>query len=200
MDTIAIILKLLKEQHKTQKELCETLHIGQPKFTDWKTGRIKSYQKYLPQIADFFNVSIDYLLGNTTSQNAVKIPVLGRVQAGIPIEAVEEIIGYEEITQKMADTGEYFALLVNGSSMEPKFSQGDIVIVRKQADVDSGDIAIVLVDGEDATIKKVQKQSNGITLIASNDEKNFPQFYSNDDIKNKPVSILGKVIELRAKF
>lgn len=122
-----------------------------------------------------------------------------RVVAGIPIDAVEEILDYEEITPEMAAHGEHFALLIKGDSMEPKMSAGDVVIVRKQSDINSGDIAIVLVNGNEATVKKIKKSPEGITLIPTNQAYDYA-FYSNDDIINLPVSIIGKVVELRAKF
>ena len=99
----------------------------------------------------------------------------------------------------MARNGEYFALSVKGDSMEPKFTEGDVVIVRKQEDVDSGDIAIMMVNGDEATIKKVQKFDGGINLIPSNPVYDVIT-YSNKDIMEKPVVCLGKVVELRAKF
>lgn len=147
------------------------------------------------------NVEQGYLMGWNSSKrtNAVKIPVLGTVIAGIPMEAVENIIDYEEISPQMASAGEYFCLQVKGQSMQPKFSEGDVVVVRKQPDIDSGDIAIVLVNGNEATIKKVKKQSDGIMLIPLNPAYDT-MFYNKNDIKNKPVTILGKVVELRAKF
>ncbi len=131
--------------------------------------------------------------------NKQLIPVLGTVRAGIPIEAVENIIDYEEISEDMARQGEFFALQIKGDSMEPKISEGDVVIVRKQSDVDSGNIAIVLVNGEEATIKKIQKFDGGINLIPSNPSYDV-RTYTNDQIESLPVQILGKVVELRAKF
>lgn len=83
--------------------------------------------------------------------------------------------------------------------MEPKISDGDVVIVRKQPDVENGEIAIVLVNGDEATIKKVQKFDGGINLIPSNPNYNVLTF-SQAQIENLPVQILGKVVELRAKF
>lgn len=131
--------------------------------------------------------------------NAKKIPVLGKVVAGIPIDAVEEILDYEEISPEMARQGDFFALQVKGDSMEPKFSDGDVVIVRKQEDVDNGDIAIVLVNGDEATIKKLQKFDGGINLVPSN--QSYPVLtYSYKDIEQLPVRVIGKVVELRAKF
>ena len=127
------------------------------------------------------------------------IPVLGKVVAGYPIEAVENILDYEEISDEMAQQGDFFALQVKGDSMEPRIKEGDVVIVRKQEDVDSGDIAIMLVNGDEATIKKVQKFSGGINLIPSNSSYEVIT-YTNKEVLSLPVRCLGKVVELRAKF
>lgn len=141
-----------------------------------------------------------YIMG-WSSENKTKrqIPVLGTVKAGYPAEAVENILDYEEISEDLALSGEFFALRVNGDSMEPKFSDGDIVIVRKQEDVDNGDIAIMLVNGDEATIKKVQKFEGGINLIPSNSAYDVLTF-TNKEIVQLPVQCIGKVVELRAKF
>lgn len=150
--------------------------------------------------ANLFHVSVDYLsCSNIDKPKGIKIPVLGKVQAGIPVEAIEDIIDYEEITPEMARTGEFFGLQIRGDSMEPKFSDGDVVIVRKQPDVNTGDIAIVLVNGDEATVKKIKKQSDGISLIPTNPAYDI-MFYTNKEIETLPVIVLGKVVELRAKF
>lgn len=83
--------------------------------------------------------------------------------------------------------------------MQPRMYENDVVIVRKQSDVDNGDIAIVLVNGADATIKKILKTLKGITLQPLNFNYS-PVFYSKKDIERLPVTILGKVVELRAKY
>ena len=106
---------------------------------------------------------------------------------------------YEEITPEMAASGDFFALQINGDSMEPKISDKDVVIVRKQDDCESGDIAVVLVNGEDATVKRIKKRPEGIILAPTNPQYE-PMFYSNADIEKLPVTIVGKVVELRAKF
>ena len=129
----------------------------------------------------------------------IRIPVLGRVQAGIPFEAVEEILDWEEISPEMAATGDYFALRIRGQSMEPRMCDGDVIIIRKQSDVDNGDIAVVLVNGFEATVKKIKKTESGVTLIPSNPAFD-PIFYANDEIKELPVQVIGKVVELRAKY
>lgn len=127
------------------------------------------------------------------------IPVLGRVAAGIPITASEYIIGKEEISQSMAASGDYFALLVKGDSMEPKISDGDVVIVRKQSDADDGDLVIALVANDDAVVKRLKKYADGIALISTNPIYS-PMYFSKKEVEELPVQILGKVKELRAKF
>ena len=129
----------------------------------------------------------------------MKIPVLGDVRAGLPMEAVENILDYEEISSDMAAHGDYFALRIRGDSMEPRIHEGDVVIVRRQPDVDSGDLAIVLVNGDSATIKRVRKLSDGIMLIPFNPSYE-PIYYDVSTCASLPVQILGRVVELRAKF
>lgn len=161
-------------------------------------------------IADAMNMDLDELLNETDPNQKVRInepkikgiriPVLGRVIAGIPIAAITDVLDYEEITPELARSGDFFALQVKGKSMEPKLYENDVVIVKQQPDVESGETAIVLVNGNDATIKQIQKSESGITLIGYNVAIYKPKFYSNKEIENLPVQILGKVIELRRKF
>lgn len=146
------------------------------------------------------NSSFDSMHYEERASSAIRIPVLGYVAAGIPISAIEDIIDYEELAPDMVKDGaEYFALQIKGQSMEPRISHGDVVIVRKQPDVDSGQIAIVCVNGDEATCKKIMKQDSGILLLPLNPAF-APTFYSNEDIENIPITILGRVVELRAKF
>jgi len=133
------------------------------------------------------------------NNKGIKIPVLGRIQAGVPIEAVQDILDYEEITPEMASSGEFFALIIKGSSMEPKMSEGDAVIVRKQSDVTSGDTAVVIVNDHDATVKRLIKKENGIMLQATN-PAHEPLYFTQNEIRDLPVVVVGRVMELRAKF
>lgn len=168
-----------------------------------ESGENDLTQKKVAAFAKALNVSIDFLMdgnGNENNSQGVRIPVLGRIVAGIPLEAIEEIEDYEEIPRKMAASGEFFALKIKGRSMEPKLTEGDIVIVRKQEDVDSGDTAIVLVNGDEATVKQIKKTETGIMLIGFNVEVYQPHFYSNEQIEALPVRIIGKVVESRHKW
>lgn len=160
-------------------------------------------QSKLKKFADILDVSIDFLLddGNKKLQiphaRGIRIPILGRVVAGIPLEAITDIEGYEEITPKMASLGEYFALKIKGHSMEPQILDNDVVICKCQSDVESGDIAIILVNGDEATCKQIKKSQEGVTLIGFNPVVYPPHFYSNKEIETLPVNVIGKVVELR---
>lgn len=187
-----------------QIELAAAVNVSQAALSGYETGKYEADLETYKRIASYFGVSLGYLLGEDSPddkhEDYIHIPVLGRVAAGIPIDAIEEIIDWEDISADMAAGGaEYFGLQIKGDSMEPKISDGDIVIVRKQPDVDSGEIAVVLVNGDDATVKRIKKSAAGITLIANNPAYD-PMFYSNEDIEKLPVAILGRVVELRAKI
>lgn len=189
------------EKGYTQAQIAKLLNLRQSAVSMWESG--KSFPDYENQqkLADIYGISIDELLGRETpvKSKGIKIPVLGKVRAGIPVEAIEEVIDYEEISVEMSRQGEYFGLIVRGDSMFPTITEDDTVIVRKQNDCDSGDIAVVLVNGNDATVKKIRKGPNGITLIPINTAYDYIT-YSNEDIETLPVSIIGKVVELRRKF
>lgn len=198
------IAELRLKKGLSQKAFGKAIGAAQNTVCNWENGNRQPDNEKLTIIANYFNVSVDYLLGNTQKNNAsenkgVKIPVLGDIAAGIPITAIQDIIDYEEITEEMAATGEFFALRVNGDSMEPKISKGDVVIVRQQSDCDNGDTAVVLINGDTATLKRIKKRPEGIMLVSTNPNYE-PMFYSNREINDLPVIVLGKVVELRAKF
>ncbi len=204
------------------KELRERLGMSQVDFASKINVSKQSLYKYENNIitnipsdkieaaAKVGNVSPAYLMGwdnniapisgeSKEKKKGVTIKVLGRVAAGIPIEAVESIIDTEEISLELAATGEFFGLQIHGDSMEPRICEGDVVIVRQQDDAESGEIVIAAVNGTDATCKRLRKYRDGIELISFNPSY-APMFYSNEDIEEKPVKIIGKVVELRGKF
>lgn len=156
-------------------------------------------------IADYFGVTRDYLIGNVPSFNngkkssGVKIPLLGKVAAGLPIEAAENLIGEEEITERLAASGTYFALLIKGDSMSPDIQNGDKVIVRQQSEVENGQIAIVLVNGSDAVCKEFRKTSSGVMLISRNPNYE-PMIFTHDEVDTTPVRVIGRVVEVRREL
>lgn len=138
--------------------------------------------------------------GNSDLRISKKIPVLGRVAAGLPIVAEEEILDWEEISGEMALNGEYFALQIKGDSMEPRMESGDVVIVRQQEDADSGDYVIALVNGDDAVCKKLMKYEDGSIALVSLNPAYKPMYFSGAEIDSTPVRIIGRVMELRGKM
>lgn len=196
----------LKEARKkkglTQIEVAQMIGISQSGFSAWESGKTRIDAQSLSKLASLYGVSTSYLLGEEDSPTpkAVRIPVLGDVAAGIPIEAVENIIDWEEISDDLAATGEFFALRVKGSSMEPRIKEGDVVIVRRQEDANTGDTAVVIVNGDSATVKRIKKEPDGSLWLLPNNPAYDPQHFSPAEIIEKPVSILGKVVELRGKF
>lgn len=193
------IAELRKKAKLTQTKLAQALGVAQNTVCKWENGYNEPDMKTLLRLSDMFAVSVDYIIGAGLNPESVRIPVLGDVQAGFPAEAVEDIDDYEEIPLWMSKQGDHFALRIRGDSMEPRMLQGDIVIVRRQPDVTNGDVAVIMISDESATVKKVIKSRTGINLVAYN--QNYPIMeYSNQEIEEMPVRILGKVVELRGKY
>lgn len=198
-------LKLLRNQKRlSQMEMAKWLCVSQGTYSLWENDKVKIDNESLQRLADYFGVTVDYLLGRESGQPPKSkkgkwIPVYGEIAAGIPIEAIEDIIDYEEIDEEMAATGEYIALRIKGDSMEPRIKDGDVVIIRRQENVENGQIAAVMVNGDSATLKQVKREENGLWLISSN-QAYPPIFYTRKECEQLPVRILGRLVELRAKF
>lgn len=214
--------ELRTEARLSQVALADKLNVHQTAVSQWELEKSFPDIDLLKKMSKIYGVSVDYLVGNVNDpffvldnkkiiadinsygddelkKLGIKIPVLGEVVAGVPIEAIEDILDYEEITEEMANKGEHFALKVKGDSMEPVFYAGDIVIVRQQPTADSGDIVIALVNGDESTIKKLKLTDDGLMLIPANSAYE-PMYYSHKQIDTLPVSIIGKVVELRRSF
>lgn len=201
------ICDLIRKKGLTELQFCKATGIPQSTWYSWKQRDSIPTNRYMPNITTFLGVSAEYIISGEgeniqkieLDDEPIQIRVLGKVAAGIPIEAVEDAIGEETISKKMAETGDYFGLRISGDSMEPLIHHGSIVIVRQQDDVENGDIAIVIVNGEDATCKKIEKFENGIMLVPIN-KAYEEKFYTNEEIEKLPVRIIGKVVESRTKF
>lgn len=210
-DILLRTFKLLSEQRLEQKDLAEAINVKPQVISDWKSGKTKSYTKYIDQIASFFGVSVDYLLGKspvrhntmeilrTDSSSYVPVPVVGSVAAGYTALAETDIIGYELVdTSVLTDGYEYAWLKVKGDSMSPLILEGDLVLIRLQEEVDSGDLAVVIVDEEDGVIKRVQYSTNKVTLVSENADKYPPRVFSGKDVNR--LRIWGKAVEIKRKL
>ena len=194
---------LRKRRGLTQLQLAKMIGVSTSTVAMWETGRRKPDYHMIVRLCEFFAVSFEELLGVQALYGAPReetaIPLVGEVRAGLPALAAENIIGYEMVNEELAKTGELFALRIKGDSMEPKMSRGDVVLVRKQATADSGQTAVVMVGKEEATVKKVLINNDGITLIPTNPDY-MPMHYTPPECRDLPVTIVGIVIELRCRY
>lgn len=203
--SIAENIKKLRERFNlTQDELGEIAGVSGGAVSTWERGTAEPRMGAVQRIADALNVSKAEIIEDRTDKKtvstAISIPILNTVVAGLPLSAYEDIIGYEEVSRKLGNSDELFALKVKGDSMLPVLQEDDVIIVKQQSDVESGDIAIVLINGDEATVKKVMKSQDGITLIAFNPVVYEPHFYPNDEIVRMPIRIAGKVVEMKRSF
>lgn len=195
--------RLFYEAGKTQTQVAKDLGFPQTTVSAWMTGRRTPRMKYIDMLCEYLHCLRSDIMEEHQEQtkevSAVRIPVYGYIAAGIPLEMIEDRVDWEEIPEDMARRGQFYGLKIRGDSMEPKISSGDVVILRQQDDVESGELAVVSIGNEAATCKRVVKYDNGIALISTN-PKYEPMFYTSDQVVKLPVRVLGKVVELRAKF
>lgn len=188
-----------KSQRLSVAHLASTLGISKSAVYNWEQGLRTPDTDTLKRLAIVFGCSVSELVGEDKEASAISIPILGDVSAGYPMFAEENIIGYEDISAVMATQGEYFALRINGDSMLPRMRKGDVVIVQRQTYIEDGQVGVILVNGDSATVKVVHKREDGLLLSPTNPD--FPPlFYSAKAVQQLPVTILGRVVELRAKY
>lgn len=195
-------IKMLREQRGiTQSELAEICKVSDKAVSTWENGRNIPRMGAIQRMADYFGIPKSAIIENIAPPvNAIRIPVLGNIPAGIPLSAVEDIEGWEELSPDMLRGGkEYFALAINGDSMMPEYRDGDVLILRKQDSCETGDDCAVMVNGDDATFKRVRRSEKGITLQPLNPAYD-PMFFSNEEIMSLPVRIIGVVVEIRRKI
>lgn len=215
--------ELCSEHHISKRTLEKEAGLSSGSTSKWK-DKLPG-QSSLIKLSKYFNVTTDYLTGQSeykTQEEALRhfesivdesalasdvlriergmeIPVLGQVAAGTPTFAEENYIDTEEISTELAAIGEFFGLKIKGDSMSPRIMEGDTVIVRQQDDAESGDVVIVLINGDSATCKRLMKYKEGISLLSFNPAYK-PMTFSNKEIEEKPVKIIGKVVENRQKY
>ncbi len=203
-------LKYIREKMKlSQTKLADMLKVNQTTIARWEDeNRVPSIDKVI-EVANFFNISIGDLTGiDLTIKNVLpieldeevtKIPVLGRIPAGIPFEAIEDVIKYIDIPKEWTfGNKEYFGLLIDGNSMFPKYQNEDIVIFQKCEDhikCNNKDCA-VMVNGNDATFKKFIFNSNGVILQPYNSEYEIKS-YSPNEVEELPIKVLGYAVQIR---
>ena len=209
MEIKDILSQRRKELNMTMKQVADKVGVSEGTISRWESGKIADMRRdKIMAYAQALNISPAIIMGwdnvdsSSTSESihaGKRIPVLGSVAAGIPIDAIEDVLDWEDISEDMAKTGEFFGLRIKGDSMQPRIVEGAVVIVRQQSDADSGDVVIVQVNGDKATCKRLAKYSSGISLISFNPAYE-PMNYTNEQIEQLPVTIIGKVVENRQKY
>lgn len=235
------IIHLLDTRNINQKELAEYLGLNPQAVTNWKNKTSKSYKKYLPQIASFFNIPIDYLLSDTLDRilqpfaelpplpstlrssmslsygdtpedeqrhvpranilemdpnNVCLVPVLESVSAGLGAIAMNDVIDYQPIYfTHPADSWDHICLKVKGDSMYPKIEDGDIILIRKQDSVDTGSLAVVLLDGDEGLVKRIEYGSDWIELHSINPMYKTVRFEGSDVSRIRIVGLVKKIIK-----
>lgn len=196
------LLRLLEERKMAQADLAGALGLTPSTVSDWCTGKKYPRVSSLQLLADFFGIPRGRLteeeaLPGTPYHPTRRIPILGRVAAGLPLFAEEQIEGYTYID--FGDGAEYFALRVEGNSMNAaRIYDGDLLIVRRQDIVENGEIAVVLTDEQAATVKRFYRQGNIVTLLPQSTDASYgPQVY---DLSVSRIRVLGKVVENKIRF
>lgn len=183
-----------KKNKLSQRDLANILNVANGTISLWENNLRVPDIETLQKLSKTFETPIDEFIDNAKPN---RIPVLGRIPAGIPVEMITDVLDYEDISPELLTGGKkYFALKIKGDSMAPKFLEDDVLIVRQQADCDNGAYAIIAVNGYDATFKKVVKRESGIILQPLNPAYE-PQIYTSEDIEKLPIRVLGVVVEIR---
>lgn len=197
------LVELRIQKGLTQYDVANLLNMPRSTYAQYELGRREPDNETLVRIATLFNCTTDYLLGRSdrveeeagiymvNQDDLFKIPILGAIRCGAPILAEESIEGYMYVDKSIARVNKdekLFYLRVTGDSMSPKFQPGDLVLIRQQSIVDDGDIAVVLIDKQDATLKKVFR-SNGTIWLHSLNPAYEPLKFNAED-----VHIIGKAL------
>ncbi len=190
----------------SQQALAAKMQVNQTAVSQWERGVTSPNRQTAIRLAELFSVSLDDLMRNQRTdpewdgalQEGVRIPVLGTVAAGVPLEAVEDVVDYEEIPLAWTRGGRtYFGLKVRGNSMYPKYMDGDTVIVRKQETCENRQDCVVYVNGYDATLKTVILHEDGSLTLQPQNPTYPPTTYEKHNVEELPVLVCGVVVELR---
>lgn len=196
------IRQLRNDNGWNQEELGKKMNLAKVTISQYENETRSPNPDIINKFADLFGVTVDYLLGRDDNKNYINdyitINVYGRVPAGIPLEAIEDIQDTEELSLKDYQASkDYLGLIVDGDSMYPKYLKGDTIIVEVTPQCETGQDCVVYVNGYDATLKTVIKNEDGSITLQPINPSYPPTTYGIDD---EPIKILGKVKEIRRKI
>lgn len=185
---------LRKRSELTQAELAKKLDVAITTVSTWERGGNRPLMDKIVLMSEIFNVPISYFFDEVTDDiKIVSVPVLGTISCGNPITATENVDEYQKEIENYLPSGSLFYLKAKGNSMYPIIPDGALVLIKEQATVENGEIAAVLVNGdEEATIKRIKRIGNDILLQPENNA--YEPLIIN---KNNPARIIGKVVRVR---
>lgn len=196
-----IFENLLSMHRTTVYRVSKETGISATTFTDWKNGRSTPKADKIKRIADYFGVSLEYMMGAKESPSlsqGTRVAIIGEIRAGSPIITDQTLLGYE--TADVSDNEEYFYLKVCGDSMKNiGMVDGSLVLFHKQQYADDGDIVACLVGGDSATVKRFRRSKKNIYLIPENEDYS-PIRLSTDDFESGDARILGVAREVKIKL
>ena len=182
---MSIIRDLRRKSGLSQAELAELCCVHQTAVSQWENGRTVPDRNSLQLLASVFGVSVETLLGLEKPQDKNRIMGFERANA----ETIEQRLGKLDL----------FALAVTDSSMSPVLQEGDTVVISRSKEIENGDIAAVTIGKSDIVIKRIIKKGTSLLLVPENSVFE-PIVFSNEEIEALPVTILGRVMEMRRKF
>lgn len=194
-----------KELNLTLEQVGDLVGVGKSTVRKWETGDIENMKRdKIVKLAKALRVSPSYIMGIEEEQPQIetlpvkKIPVVSKISAGLPIYSEENLIDYIYFaTNKLNSDKEEFGLKVSGDSMDKIFQDGDIVVVEKDSIVENGQLGVVMINGYNATVKRIRYNGDQVILIPeSNNTNHYPQVYAKDD----EVKIIGRVVASQKLF
>lgn len=194
-----------KELNLTLEQVGDLVGVGKSTVRKWETGDIENMKRdKIVKLAKALRVSPSYIMGIEEEQPQLetlpvkKIPVVSKISAGLPIYSEENLVDYIYFaTNKLNSDKEEFGLKVSGDSMDKIFQDGDIVVVEKDSVVENGQLGVVMVNGYNATVKRIRYNGDQIILIPeSNNQSHYPQVYG----KNDEVKVVGRVVASQKLF
>lgn len=194
-----------KELNLTLEQVGDLVGVGKSTVRKWETGDIENMKRdKIVKLAKALRVSPSYIMGIEEEQPQLetlpvkKIPVVSKISAGLPIYSEENLIDYIYFaTNKLNSDKEEFGLKVSGDSMDKIFQNGDIVVVEKDSIVENGQLGVVMINGYNATVKRIRYNGDQVILIPeSNNTNHYPQVYGKDD----EVKIIGRVVASQKLF
>lgn len=194
------IIRQMKLKNVDRKQMAKDLNLKYTTLSDWINAKTYPRIDKIELMANYFGVNKSDLVESPNVKpietiEAKKVPVVSQISAGVPIYSEQNILEYAYIPAYLSERNkEVFYLRVSGDSMDKEFKEGDLVLVEKDCPIENGQIGVVMVNGYNATVKRIKYKDDKIILLPeSHNDEHLPQIYTNDDT----VKCIGRVISVQ---